>query len=96
MLPVFASALLDANARFLAKRNEDAIALKSIIIVNGFTDYLTCAARDSCVRRRNSFLIHRMSLSSHKMLCTNSSPGIPPLLPISTCVRMREAVSHCV
>lgn len=45
VVPVFASALLDANAA-AAKEGREPVNLQSILMVNGFTNYLTCA---SCI-----------------------------------------------
>ncbi|KAH7101843.1 carboxypeptidase Y [Auriculariales sp. MPI-PUGE-AT-0066] len=75
MLPVYGTAILDYNARL--GQHEVPINLQSLVIVNGFTNYLT------------------MSLTSHTMLCTNASPSVPPLLPISTCVRMKSVMPRC-
>ncbi|KZV84505.1 alpha/beta-hydrolase [Exidia glandulosa HHB12029] len=74
MLPVFASALVDANA-VATQDGREPVNLQSVLIVNGFTNYMT------------------MSLTSYDMLCTNAS--LPPLLPISTCVRMKAALPRC-
>lgn len=40
MLPVFASKLLDANAR-AATEGREPVALNSVVMVNGFTNYMT-------------------------------------------------------
>ncbi|KZV92237.1 peptidase S10, serine carboxypeptidase [Exidia glandulosa HHB12029] len=74
-LPVYAAAIVDANAKAAAEGRKT-VNLKSVVIGNGSSDRLTQA------------------LSSYDILCTNTT-GLGTFLPISTCVRMRNAMPRC-
>ncbi|KAH7098173.1 peptidase S10, serine carboxypeptidase [Auriculariales sp. MPI-PUGE-AT-0066] len=73
-LPVFASAVYDANALAVAEGRAP-INLQSILIGNGITDFET------------------MAPAYYDMMCTAAS--VEPILPISTCVRIKQTMPRC-
>ncbi|KAG8791094.1 hypothetical protein FRC17_008802, partial [Serendipita sp. 399] len=73
-IPVFAAEIIDQNIQ-LREANLTTVPLKSIMIGNGMTDFIS------------------MMASYYDMQCTNAS--VEPVLPISTCVRIRKALPRC-
>ncbi|KAH7098189.1 peptidase S10, serine carboxypeptidase [Auriculariales sp. MPI-PUGE-AT-0066] len=85
-LPVFASAVYDANVLALRK----VAPLTSVLIGNGITDFTSCSLLISFQR----LLTHpnRMYSSYYDIMCTTAS--VDPILPISDCVRLKQTVRH--